>query len=341
MEAVTRADVRNVQMCTNTRRLSDDPLRGYRRQTHLPDIKQQQVASQASPPHLGSTPAPSAAIEVQETGNVRAQKPPSNLDRRLLRGVLVEALEAQHRKRTALEEQLAKQAPLLQSDNLYIETPGDDKVSKLRAKAMRRAQEVPQHLAAVADAVRRLEDLMSKFGAGADLVYIHRELEDLGLGSRLDTLDLDKITLNQWGRPDGFRGLVVKSARGVPILVGQRSYSDGLLRRIGRGADLWFQVCQGRGSRVLLRTSMVRSLGRSHRECMEMAADLAAHFSDSRGAVQDDVDVEVMYTDSRHVAKRGDRVGQMKENKKLGTIWARPARVDTVVREAQEQQGWL
>ena len=47
-------------------------------------------------------------------------------------------------------------------------------------------------------------------------------------------------------------------------------------RPLGRGTDLFFQVCEGRGSRVLLRTSMVRSLVRSPRECMETAADLAA-----------------------------------------------------------------
>ena len=51
-------------------------------------------------------------------------------------------------------------------------------------------------------------------------------------------------------------------------------------RRIGRGTDLWFQTAQGRGSRVLLRTSMCRGLSRSSRECMETAADLAAYFSD-------------------------------------------------------------
>ena len=47
-----------------------------------------------------------------------------------------------------------------------------------------------------------------------------------------------------------------------------------------------------------------------------------------------------MYTDARHVAKRGGRVGQMKDNKKLGTIWARPARVASPAAQAQEEQGW-
>jgi hypothetical protein len=96
-------------------------------------------------------------------------------------------------------------------------------------------------------------------------------------------------------------------------------------------------VSEGRGSRVLLRTSMVRSLVRSPRECMETASDLAALFSDARHSDK----VKVMYTDSRHVAKRGGRVGQLKESKRLGVIWATPARVVDEARDAQEEQGWL
>jgi hypothetical protein len=74
---------------------------------------------------------------------------------------------------------------------------------------------------------------------------------------------------------------------------------------------------------------------------MEMAADLAAYFSDSRPSANWETDVQVMFTDSRHVAKRGTRVGQMKENKKLGMLWARPSRVADVAKKAQEVQGWL
>ena len=40
--------------------------------------------------------------------------------------------------------------------------------------------------------------------------------------------------------------------------------------------SLHAQVSEGGGSRVLLRTSMVPHLAKSPRECMEMAADLAA-----------------------------------------------------------------
>jgi hypothetical protein len=48
-----------------------------------------------------------------------------------------------------------------------------------------------------------------------------------------------------------------------------------------------------------------------------------------------------MFTDARHVAKRGGRVGQMKESKKLGSIWAKPVRVIDVAKRVQEEQGWI
>ena len=90
-------------------------------------------------------------------------------------------------------------------------------------------------------------------------------------------------------------------------------------------------------SRVLLRTSLRRELTKSSRECQEMAADLAAYFSPLRNSET----VEIMFTDSKHVAKRGSRVGQMKESKKLGTLFANPRRVEELARSAQEEQGWL
>ena len=43
-----------------------------------------------------------------------------------------------------------------------------------------------------------------------------------------------------------------------------------------------------------------------------------------------------MVTDSRHVAKRGTRVGQMKDSKRLGIVRGRPRAVADVVRAAQD-----
>merc|ERR1712039_360926 len=89
------------------------------------------------------------------------------------------------------------------------------------------------------------------------------------LAARLESFDVEAHERAQWGRPDGFDGLVIESTHGTPILIARRSFNDETLRRVSRGADLFFQVREGRGSRVLLRTSMCRALKRSRRECME------------------------------------------------------------------------
>lgn len=271
------------------------------------------IMPQASMPRLDAVASSSAA-------------PSATRERQLLRGVIAEALDAQARKRHALEQQLARGADDADADS-------DD--PKLRAKAHRRAQLVPQQLEEVSRSEDRLVALRLRLGERSS--GVREALEAMGLGARLANFDVDAAAASQWGRPPDFDGLVVESPRGVPILVGRRSFNDDVLRRVGRGADLWFQARETRGSRVLLRTSMCRSMSRSSRECIEMAADMAAFFSDERYSES----VSIMYTDSKHVAKRGSRVGQMKESKKLGTLFANPRRVEELARSAQEEQGWL
>jgi len=225
------------------------------------------------------------------------------------------------------------------------EVDGNDgeEYAKEYAKAVRRAAAVPRRLVEVTRRGEQLEALLERSRATTDDASVddlYHEVVADGLADKLETFDVDAAARDQFGRPTGFDGLVIASPRGVPVLVARRSFSDELLRRVGRGTDLWFQCVEGgRGSRVLLRTSCVPSLSKSPRECMEFAADLAAHFGGgARGG--DDV-VEVMYTDSRRVAKRGSRVGQLKPKKRLGTVWARPDRVADAAREAQEDQGFL
>lgn len=278
--------------------------------------------------------APRTPVPIMAAAASTRAGPDAARERRLLRGVIQEALEAQARKRDALEQQLARTAS---AEDYADHAEASEKASKLEAKAQRRAQLVPQRLEEVARAEALLVELSLRLRERQSGAAVRAELEALGLGARLASFDVNAAALSQWGRPPGFDGLVLESPRGVPILVGRRSFSDELLRRVGRGSDLWFQARETRGSRVLLRTSMVRSLSRSSRECVEMAADVAAFFSDARWCA----DVSVMYTDSKHVAKRGSRVGQMKESKKLGAILASPERVEAAAREAQEEQGWL
>ena len=253
--------------------------------------------------------------------------------RRVLRGVLKQELEGQHRARQNLEAELERRRDVQDVDD-------GEAHKKEYAKAVKRAAAVPRRLAEVTRRGEQLEALLERSrGATEDEVNnLYQEVAD-ELADKLETFDVDAAARNQFGRPAGFDGLVIASPRGVPVLVARRSFSDELLRRVGRGTDLWFQTKEGRGSRVLLRTSCVPSLSRSPRECVEFAADLAAYFGG--GARGGDDAVEVMYTDSRRVAKRGSRVGQLKPKKRLGTVWARPGRVADAAREAQEDQGFL
>ena len=254
--------------------------------------------------------------------------------RRVLRGVLKQELEGQHRARQNLEAELERRRDVQDVDD-------GEAHKKEYAKAVKRAAAVPRRLVEVTRRGEQLEALLERSrGATEDEVNnLYQEVAD-ELADKLETFDVDAAARDQFGRPAGFDGLVIASPRGIPILVARRSFSDELLRRVGRGTDLWFQAVEGgRGSRVLLRTSCVPSLSRSPRECVEFAADLAAHFGG--GARGGDDTVEVMYTDSRRVAKRGGRVGQLKPKKRLGTVWARPGRVADAAREAQEDQGFL
>jgi len=253
--------------------------------------------------------------------------------RRVLRGVLRQELEGQHRARVNLEAELERRRDVQDVDD-------GEAHKKEYAKAVKRAAAVPRRLVEVTRRGEQLEALLERSRATTDDASVddlYHEVGADGLADRFETFDVDAAARDQFGRPSGFDGLVIASPRGIPILVARRSFSDELLRRVGRGADLWFQCVEGRGSRVLLRTSCVPSLSKSPRECMEFAADLAAYFGGARG---DDA-VEVMYTDSRRVAKRGSRVGQLKPKKRLGTVWARPGRVADAAREAQEDQGFL
>ena len=131
----------------------------------------------------------------------------------------------------------------------------------------------------------------------------------------------NKAKEKEFGRPLGFDGQVYYSPLGVPILVGRmNAHKDDIMRNAANGADLWFQVEDYNGSRVLLRTSLMRGTMGS-KQCKQMAADLAAKFSVWGERY---VSIPVIYTDSRKVAKRGTKVGSMKKSKSLGRMMGYP-----------------
>ena len=161
------------------------------------------------------------------------------------------------------------------------------------------------------------------------LEEIRNKIKELGFSSIFDqpksSWKTQQVTDNQFGRPLGFDGHVFYSPLDVPILVGKmKAHKDDVMRNAAQGGDLWFQVEDYNGSRVLLRTSLMKGTKGSKR-CIQMAADLAAKYSVWGEGYES---IPVMYTDSRKVAKRGSRVGQMKQKKSLGRLFGTPKNVE-------------
>ena len=278
--------------------------------------------------------------------------------------VIAEALARQERIRQNLERERERSTGISAD-----EKKGDEKIL---VKNQRRKLIVQQKLKELQSTIHRLQEFrreISSFdrddgkGKNSPEERIRQGLKDLGFESLLvssDSLTEKWLTVqeleNEFGRPNGFTGLVFHSPNHVPILIGKMgAHADETLRRISQGSDLWFQVENYEGSRVLLRTSLCRGY-RDSKACMQMAADLAAYYSTSRWRKYDDDGetihgftagsnssssssnanhnqqqqqhtVNVMYTDSKHVAKRGSKVGRLRKKKSLGRIVARPGAV--------------
>jgi len=112
-----------------------------------------------------------------------------------------------------------------------------------------------------------------------------------------------------WGRPRGFTGQVFATDCGVPVLVGSQADLVAM-RAVFQGEDLWFEVNEGRGACVMLRTSLCRG-AKGSRKCFQLAADLAAYFSSERRLpprqAANGKGVQVVYTSASRVAKKSRR----------------------------------
>lgn len=236
-----------------------------------------------------------------------------------LAGAAMEALLRQRRILEALDEQRGKP----------VDAATDTVREDIPPSMIKRREKVELKVAKLKSIMKDLEVLDSKEGGGDmhALLDFKSKLTSLGFQHLLDAGEISwthtaaaKEETREFGRPSGFQGLVFASPGGVPVLVGREAaHADEVLRRVAAGSDLWFQVEDYAGSRVLLRTSLVRGM-KDSRSCRQFAADLAAYYSSYR----DWSDVPVMYTDSKKVAKRGSKAGQMRKRKCLGRIFARP-----------------
>ena len=232
-------------------------------------------------------------------------------------GVTREALFRQRRVLEALQEQ-------------------DDKQESNDSVKRRRIQ-IQENMTKIKEMQNEIKEIHQSPTVDVDLdtlQAIKDKLIELGFRSLLSqgpdgwkhVRELCRSSKAEFGRPADFNGLVLKSPLGVPILVGRKgAHHDEVLRRIAQGNDLWFQVEDYSGSRVLLRTSLMRGLKNS-KACRQAAADIAAYFSDYRRFDS----VPIMYTDSKRVAKRGSKIGQMRKRKSLGTIYGYPGNVSDI-----------
>lgn len=253
---------------------------------------------------------------------------PSHLNKSFLLDIIDEALYRQNLALQGLDNEIKKQARAENiSDNCEKgeDSKKDGKERLITDRVMRRKNEL-------GDTTTKLKGLRSEVERTSSSQQKFEEIK-----VRIEKMGYEAIFRQprtswkstqardqEFGRPQGFNGEVYYSPLGVPILVGRmNAHKDDVMRNAAQGSDLWFQVEDYNGSRVLLRTSLMRGT-KGSKQCLQMAADLAAKYS----IWGEDYDsIPVMYTDSRKVAKRGSKVGQMKQKKSLGRMMGMPSNV--------------
>lgn len=133
-------------------------------------------------------------------------------------------------------------------------------------------------------------------------------------------------------------GRTFTSPAGVPILVGRsRKENDKLSVVIARDGDYWLHARNSPGAHVLLQLSRApRYYSEPESACLQMAADLAAFYSDLRNELRADV----TYTSPKHVSKPPCAPpGAVTLRKELGTAVGRPDQVHEECKAARGESG--
>lgn len=249
------------------------------------------------------------------------------MDKSFLLEVLDEALYRQNSALEALDREIEKRKldeyalNEVNKKELELEERSSDIFDRVEARK-KELHDLTSKLQGLRSTLEQTNSSQNKFE------QIKTRIDDLGYGTifrqPIASWKTKQARDREFGRPQGFDGEIFFSPLGVPILVGRmNAHKDEVMRNAAQGSDLWFQVEDYNGSRVLLRTSLMRGT-KGSKQCRQMAADLAAKYSEWG----DDYDtVPVMYTDSRKVAKRGSKIGRMKQKKSLGRILGMPRNV--------------
>lgn len=134
----------------------------------------------------------------------------------------------------------------------------------------------------------------------------------------------------------GWSGREFLSPAGVPILVGRnRKENEQLSLSIAKDPDVWMHVRGSPGAHVILRLSQMKGRPPPEDDCLQMAADLAAFYSEMR----DENKVLVSYAEPRHVTKpNGAPLGAVKLREEGGTIVGRPTSSDLLPPELYEHR---
>ena len=145
------------------------------------------------------------------------------------------------------------------------------------------------------------------------------------------------VTKGSTSRPRGkqpWTGRTLESPAGIPILVGRNRRENELLSLvIARDPDVWMHVRGTPGAHVVLRVSQAGRRVPTD-ECMQMAADLAAFYSDMR----DERKAEVTYTSPKHVTKPPrSPLGAVSLRREDGMWLGRPSDVPQELKEARER----
>jgi len=139
----------------------------------------------------------------------------------------------------------------------------------------------------------------------------------------------------------GWGGREFASPAGVSILVGRnRAENEQLSLKIARDPDVWFHVRGCPGAHVLLQMSKLKGRPPPEDECLQMAADLAAFYSEAR----EERKALVTYTSPRHITKpKGAPLGAVKLREEDGTIVARPTDSELIppeIFELRDRERW-
>ena len=202
------------------------------------------------------------------------------------------------------DETLRKDA--VNDETLRKDAVNDETLRKLRSDITREAKKLqlklPEH----------------GFAAEGDRSAAADKSKSLPRGSRADTQP-QQLFASQTG---GWSGREFVSPMGVPILVGRnRAENEQLSLKIARDPDVWFHVRGAPGAHVVLRMSQLPKGSVADDDCMQMAADLAAFYSELR----DERKALVAYTSPRHITKpNGAPLGAVRLREEDGTILGRP-----------------